>query len=58
MLDGQSSQWETVAAGVPQGSDLGPLFLLAYINDLVDVLHCDIRLFADDTSIFLLLKVS
>ncbi len=52
MLNGKSSRWATVSAGVPQDSVLGPLFFLVYINDIVDNVHCDIKLFADDTSLF------
>ena len=52
MLNGKSSQWTSISAGVPQGSVLGPLFFLVYINDLVDNVHCDVRMFADDTSLF------
>ena len=37
---------------MPQGSVLGPLFFLVYINDLADNLASDIRLFADDASLF------
>ena len=39
-------------AGVPQGSVLGPLFFLVYVNDLVDNISSDAKLFADDTSLF------
>ena len=52
VLNGKSSDWLTVSAGVPQGSVLGPLFFLIYINDLVENVSCDVRLFADDTSLF------
>ena len=52
VLNGKCSNWATVSAGVPQGSVLGPLLFLIYINDIVDNVHCDIKLFADDTSLF------
>ena len=41
-----------MTAGVPQGSGLGPLLFLVYINDLVDNISSDAKLFFDDTSLF------
>ncbi len=52
VLNGKYSDWLTVSAGVPQGSVLGPLFFLIYINDLVENVSCDVRRFANDTSFF------
>ena len=51
VVNGCSSQWLYTNSGVPQGSILGPLFFLVYINDLVLNLECDVHLFADDTSL-------
>ena len=52
VLDGQTSDWGDIEAGVPQGSILGPLLFLVYINDLIEVVESDINIFADDTFIF------
>ena len=52
VLNGESSGWAVVNAGVPQGSILGPLLFLVYINDLSAGLSSNPRLFADDTSLF------
>ena len=52
MLNGQSSSWTNVNAGVPQGSILGPLLYLIYINDLSDGFSSNAKLFANDTSLF------
>ena len=53
VLNGQTSSWENVNSGVPQGSVLGPLLFLIYINDLPDGLQqSNAKLFADDTCLF------
>ena len=52
IVNGQASSWADVKEGVPQGSILGPLFFLIYINDLSENLKSTVKLFADDTSLF------
>ena len=56
VLSGQASFWAEVRASVPQGSIPGPLFFLIYINDLSENLKSTVKLFADDTSIFHVVK--
>ena len=53
ILPGTQSDWNFIQAGVPQGSIIGPLLFLLYINDIVNDIGSNIRLFADDTSLFL-----
>ncbi|MCG8113681.1 MAG: reverse transcriptase domain-containing protein [Candidatus Thiodiazotropha taylori] len=54
VLPGTSSEWVYIRAGVPQGSILGPLLFLLFINDIVTDIASSVRLFADDTSLFII----
>ena len=52
VLNGKESCWENIYSGVPQGSVLGPLLFLIYINDLTENISSNMKLFADDSSLF------
>ena len=52
VLNGSQSSWYHTNAGVPQGSILGPLLFLIFINDIENVPSCEIRMFADDTLLY------
>ncbi|MEW8545715.1 MAG: reverse transcriptase family protein, partial [Candidatus Thiodiazotropha sp.] len=48
-VNGQFSNWAEVTSGIPQGSVLGPILFVIYINDLPDRIDSDIIMYADDT---------
>ena len=52
-LDGTYSDWANISKGVQQGSILGPLMFLVFVNDLPDMVdNCTVNLYADDTTIY------
>ena len=52
VLNGETSQPQSVISGVPQGSVLGPLLFLCYINDIPTVVKSKIKLYADDALLY------
>ena len=54
VFPGAQSDWNFIHAGVPQCSILGPLLFLLYINDIVTDIGSNIRLFADNTSLYII----
>lgn len=52
VINGETSSWKEVLSGVPQGSVIGPILFILFVNDMPDVVHGFIQLFADDAKIF------
>jgi len=52
VLGGEFSEWRDILSGVPQGSVLGPLLFIIYINDIDDHINSRLLKFADDTKIY------
>ena len=53
VIKGSTSNFGSIKAGVPQGSVLGPILFLIYINDIATEITSETKLFADDTSMYL-----
>jgi hypothetical protein len=53
VINGSNSDWLSINAGVPQRSILGPLLFIICINDIVQDIDAQIQLFADATSLYL-----
>ena len=56
MINGSYSDYASIVSGVPQGSVLGPLLFLVYINDLENNLKSNVKFFADDTMLYSVVK--
>ena len=56
VLNGSFSDYSEIKSGVPQGSVLGPLLFLIYINDLEKNIKSNIKFFADDSMLFSIVK--
>jgi len=56
VLNGEASEWPEVTSGVPQGSIIGPLLFVLYVNDIAEAIQCDLEVFADDTKIYSIIE--
>ena len=52
VVEGKSLSWENVKSGIPQGTVLGPILFVIFVNDLTDDLTSMTKLFADDTKVY------
>ena len=55
-MNSEKAEWANILSGIPQGSVLGLLLFLLYINDLPSVVQSYIKIFADDTKLFSAIK--
>ena len=52
VVSGAKSEWAPVTSGVPQGTVLGPLLFIVFVNDLPDHVSSAMKMFADDTKLY------
>ena len=52
VANGCLSDWISTLSGVPQGSVLGQLLFILYVNDIPDLIESNVKMFADDTKIY------
>ena len=52
VVNGQESEIEPIEAGVPQGSIIGPLLFILYMDDIIQAVNMEIRLYADDATLY------
>ena len=52
VVNGAASSWSDVTSGIPQGSVLGPVLFVLYVNDLPDMVTSPVQMFADDMKIY------
>ena len=52
VVNGKLSTWAGISSGMPQGSVIGPILFVIFINDLPDDVTCTAKIFADDTKLF------
>ena len=52
IINGSTSSWSPVTSGIPQGSVLGPILFVCYINDMPEVVDSPVHIFVDDTKIY------
>ena len=57
-MENELPSWEAVKSGIPQGSVLGPILFVCFINDLPDIVESMCQLFADDAKLFRSTKTS
>jgi hypothetical protein len=52
VVKGSHSSWADVLSGVPQGSVLGPILFILYVNELPELVTSSVKMFADDTKLY------